>query len=138
MEAPMEPFRLKLKVGLHEFEAEGDQETVERQLAIWRELIATPGMSASPLPREGGPVGPATAPNEPTAKYAKIFRHQGRVVSLSVQPNGDRRNADAALLVILGQRLYNGTDLVSGGQIIDGLDQSGITGVERANVTLGD
>ena len=35
----MEPFRLKLKVGPHEFEAEGDQEMVERQLSVWRELI---------------------------------------------------------------------------------------------------
>ena len=36
MEAPMEPFRLKLKVGPHEFEAEGEQESVERQFALWR------------------------------------------------------------------------------------------------------
>ena len=40
MEAPMEPFRLKMKIGAHEFEAEGEQETVERQFALWRELLA--------------------------------------------------------------------------------------------------
>src|SRR5437870_4412890 len=99
----MEPFRLKLKVGPHEFEAEGDQETVERQLAVWRELIASPS-SAPTLPSpppQVPPVGPgavvdsAAVTNGPDlrAEYAKLFKHDGRVVSLTVLPNGNQREA---------------------------------------------
>src|SRR4051812_30769994 len=101
----METFRLKLKVGPHEFEAEGDQETVERQLAVWRELIASSPTSihagASPPPppppgagQFGGLETPLFSPPKPPPadeveerrEYAKIFKHEGRVVSLTVHP----------------------------------------------------
>src|SRR5438477_7666462 len=39
-EAAMETMRVKLKVGEHEFEAEGPIEAVQSQLATWKELIA--------------------------------------------------------------------------------------------------
>ena len=144
----MEPFRLKLKVGPHEFEAEGEQESVERQLAVWRELISTP--SAASQPTASAPPAPPADPNsgpadgtQPAAfaasraEYDKLFRHDGRVVSLTVMPNGGKRTADGALLILLGQKIYNGVDLVTGQTIIDGLKQSGVT-VERMDRSWGE
>lgn len=148
MEAPMEPFRLKLKVGPHEFEAEGEQESVERQLAVWRELIAspsgaipvapsppppaTPGMQPPPL---GESVQPPSEPKK--SEYDRLFQHDDRVVSLTVLPTGAQRVADAGLLILLGQRTYNQLETVTGQQITDGLKQSGLT-VERMDRSWGD
>jgi hypothetical protein len=138
----MEPFRLKLKVGPHEFEAEGEQESVERQFALWRELIAspsaTPPTAASPPPSPPpGPPPPiqAMAPNIRMA-YEKVFHHAGRIVSLTVLPTGPNKAADAALLILLGQKAFNGDDLVTGAQVMDGLKQSGVA-VERADRVFG-
>lgn len=143
----MEPFRLRLKVGVHEFEAEGDQESVERQLAVWRDLIATtPAATSSPLasppPPPGGPAGgepgpPPAGQTEDRATYEKIFGRDGGVVALSVLPNGERREADAALLILLGQKVYNLEDQVTGGRLLSGLERSGIR-VARADRMFGD
>jgi hypothetical protein len=143
----MEPFRLKLKVGQHEFEAEGDQESVERQLAVWRELIASPSSAipvapspppiTPPLPPSGEaalPIPPAVEPRR--TEYDRLFQHDARVVSLTAMPNG-QRIADSALLILLGQKIYNNADLVTGQQITDGLAQSGIT-VERMDRSWGE
>lgn len=146
----MEPFRVRLKVGPHEFEAEGDQESVERQLAIWRELIASPSAAPAPapailppatLPPISGTINASLPPlsgGDSRADYDRLFRHDGRVVSLTVLPNsnGDRE-ADAALLVLLGQKVFNSEDLVTGAQILEGLKQSGML-VPRADRVFGE
>jgi hypothetical protein len=64
--------------------------------------------------------------------FDKLFRHDGEVVSLSVLPNGDRREPDAALLLLLARRHYLAEDLVTGGRLRQGLMQSGIN-VERVD-----
>ena len=45
------PLRLKMKVGDHEFEAEGPAEIVQAQLALFKEMIA----AVPPSQRAGGP-----------------------------------------------------------------------------------
>jgi hypothetical protein len=127
----MEPFRLKLKVGPHEFEAEGDQESVEKQLAVWRELIGSPLATTPTLasPPPDPPPLPGTAPLPPRsvsrAAFDKVFQHDGRVVSLTLLPQGDNVESDAGLLLLLGQKVYNGLDAVTGSQLIEGLEVSG-------------
>jgi hypothetical protein len=138
MGAAMEPFRLKMKIGAHEFEAEGDQDTVERQFAIWREMIAaSPSLLASPPPAtDPGPAlgEPPTA--QPRREFGKIFRHEGRVVSLSALPtNGSP--ADAALLLMLGQQAYNNEALITGNQLIQGMARSGLP-VPRVDRVFGE
>src|SRR6266852_1231085 len=39
MEATMETFKIRVKLGDHEFEAEGPQEAVERQFETFKELV---------------------------------------------------------------------------------------------------
>lgn len=127
----MEPFRIHLKVGPHEFEAQGEQEAVERQAALWRELI-TSHLASPPPPAHGTP-----SPGNPAAPgrfqdYDRIFRHEGRVVSLSVLPQGESVGPNAALLVLLGRKYYEKEDLVGGAAVLEGLSRSGIE-VERAD-----
>lgn len=137
-EKAMEPFRLKLKVGVHEFEAEGTEESVKEQLAVWRELISSPGPSAptlaSPPPQASPPPPPADAGETPEAdsfredrrQFSKIFKHDGRVVSLTVLPKGPQSTPDALLLILFGQYVFNGPEPVSGQTISDGLAMSGV------------
>lgn len=156
----MEPFRLRLKVGAHEFEAEGDQESIERQLAIWRDLIAaspapSPPLLPSPPPESGGGAPPpavivtpgtgavAATGFPPTVVIGgredadRVFRHDGRIVSLSAIPQNGQRESDAALLLLWGQKLYNDEDLVTGNQILEGLARSGIR-APRADRVFGE
>jgi hypothetical protein len=161
-----EPFRLRMKIGTHEFEAAGDRESVERQFAIWRDLISTlPATSPSPPPQPAShavsasstsaweslqgvsaqqnvswenrdsAVLSAAASALDTLGYDKIFHRGGKVVSLTVLPNGDNRDADAALLILLGQRHYNQLDRVTGSLMLAGLQQSGIN-AERVDRVL--
>ena len=153
----MEPFRLKMKIGPHEFESEGDQESVERQFAIWRELIASPSASppaapspppAPPSPERTFAIGglefsasqfaPPPKPQEDAERreYAKIFKHDGRIVSLTVQPQGAGRTPDALLVLLLGHFVFNGPEPVTGQQLSDGMRQSGIP-VDRVDRSLG-
>jgi hypothetical protein len=142
----MEPFKLRIKIGSHEFEAEGEQESVERQFALWRELIASspapqPDKLPSPPPEET-PKAPAgdkaaevvvpQAPVTDTAVYRKIFMADGPVVYLTVLPTGEQAEANAALLILLGQRDLLGQDMVTGGRVLQGLERSGMN-VERAD-----
>jgi hypothetical protein len=136
---------LKLKVGQHEFEAEGEQETVERQLAVWRDLIASPSAvqppasappppAVTPAPTEGqSAFGPLV---DDRAFYDRLFHHRGPVVSLTVLPTGPQREADAALLLLLGQKVYNGDQPVTGGRLLEGLKLSGLS-VERVDRVWG-
>jgi hypothetical protein len=128
----MEPFRLKLKIGPHEFEAEGAEESVTKQFEAWQRLIASPSASTpvlpSPPPVVVPPLGdlaanvtPQTGTSMP-GEFDRLFRHEGRVVSLTILPDNQ---PDAGLLLLLGQRVYNKTDLVTGQQIADGLKRSG-------------
>lgn len=146
----MEPYRLKIRVGPHEFEAEGSQEAVERQFELWREMVtslpaSTPEMASPPpppgvtgtgaavLPLAGSGTGTVTGPGA----LDKIFKRDGRVVTLTVLPTGDRREQDAAILVLLGQQIYNTEDRVTGQTLLDGLKRSGMP-VQRADRMFGD
>ena len=138
----MEPFHLRMKVGAHEFEAEGEQESVERQFAAWREMIASaPAPSASspppplvPSPQEsdGGGQVPLPLNNSGTSGvrvdpsgFEKIIRREGKNLSLSVLPNGENRVADAALVLMIAHKAYNSLDQVGGMALLEGLKQSG-------------
>jgi hypothetical protein len=139
----MEPFRLHIKIGEHEFDAQGEQEAVERQFATWRELISQlpsppPGPAQhaveSPLP---SPTGPGSVGD--FVEYDKVFHQDQRVVSLTALPRGDHAEADAALLILLGRKHYLNEDLVGGAWVLDGLERSGIpVRVGRVDRLFGD
>jgi len=138
----MEPFRLKLKSGIYEFEAEGEQETVKKEAADWRAWVDSrpstiPPAAPSPPPMTEPPVEAAApnaatvpsldAPSEDRQLYAKIFSHEGRVVSLTVIPKGMQRTADSMLMVLFGQYVFNGAEPVTGQQVSDGMRMSGVS-----------
>ncbi len=126
----MASLKIRLKVGNHEFEAEGDRESVESQVAAWRDLVSDIIDVEAYSPRYASDRDTAKDRSaDATASgvaFDKIFSHAGRMVSLSVLPTGSNREADAALLIMLGQRHYVREDLVGGTWILRGLAKSGL------------
>lgn len=137
----MADYRLKIKIGDHEFEAEGPAEVVQAQFEIFKELVSNVPVSASivpPHPPPGSTAGVGNSENgskvttAPQLELDKIMRVDGRVVSLTVRAASAD---DGVLLMLLGQRQYRGNDSVTGGEIKDGLRQSGQP-VERVDRVL--
>ena len=130
----MEPYKLRVKIGDHEFDAEGPQEAVGKQFQSFKDLIASLSHRILPTPikREGKSENiDLSSPQDDSQprKYDNIFKAEGRVVSLTALPQGAN---EAGLLILLGQKLYRNNDTATGSEIVDGLEQSGYT-VERAD-----
>lgn len=135
-----EPYRLKLKIGQHEFEAEGDPQVVHEQFQAFRELIAAMGNQtpapppvtlATSSPAAETPSSPATPEGRvEIVQFDKIMREDGRIVSLTIRPP----NADVAVLLLLyGQKMMRSNDSVSGAEIMDGLTATGGLSVQRVD-----
>jgi len=107
--------RLKIKIGDHEFEAEGPAETVQAQFNAFKELIA----QAPPVERLQPPPEPK---NNSQLRLDSIMKTEGRVVSLTARTS---LLEDAILLIILGQKTFRSIDGVTGSEIVDGLKVSG-------------
>jgi len=110
----MDTSKLRVKVGVHEFEAEGPAEHITAQYQIWKEMIATaPQSTPAAAPKPNGSAIPASMVTEVKTRdgYAApwdIFNmdeSDGDLMVLRVHPPaGDTRDADAILLVMYGYR----------------------------------
>jgi len=123
----MDTYRLKLKIGEHEFEAEGPVEVVRSQFEAFKELVSSlPRNTANDTPRTEAQTQldiPASA-SDNTLSLDKITRMDDRIISLTAHPDNVE---DALLLLLLGQRTFRGNDAVTGSELIGGLRQSGFT-----------
>lgn len=119
----MAEYRLKVRVGDHEFDAEGPAETVKAQFEAFKELISTLPKnkieSTAIAPVSEGPMPEAPIP---TINVDRIFRAEGRVISLTAPPTSE---TDAVLLVLYGQKYYRKNESPTGSEVLDGLVQSG-------------
>lgn len=126
--------RLKIKIGQHEFEAEGPVDIVQAQLAAFTELVSKLPAAPSPKVAEAAPEAKEqqNGANDGQLNLEKIMRSDGRLISLTVRAD---EVADAALLLLLGQRQFRASDSVTGGEILDGLRESG-QAVPRIDYTM--
>ena len=105
-----EPVKVRMKIGAHEFEAEGPADVVIAQLDIW---IRAAGL-APPMPTEVAATPPPPAETETRAApggtgtsdpaLRTLFRVDAdrHFITLRARLNGRRRNADAALVLLYG------------------------------------
>lgn len=122
--------RLRVKIGQHEFEAEGTSEVVQQQFEAFKELVASSPLTSPAHPQaeeHGESEGIAVGDPKPVAQYIdgdldKIMRVEGRVVSLTVPPQDV---GEALLLILYGQKILRGVDQVTGSEVIDGLTATG-------------
>lgn len=118
----MDTAKIRMKIGDHEFEAEGSSEIVQAQFQTFRELLSTIGNSAPAVEIAKPADPPPIQPNTAHVQLERIMRSQGRIVSLTAMPGS---TDDAALLIVLGNRDLRNNETVTGGEIGDGLAQSG-------------
>ncbi|HLM80753.1 MAG TPA: hypothetical protein VK302_08975 [Terriglobales bacterium] len=129
----MEPYKLHLKIGLHEFSAEGPAEVVKQDFEIWKSLINDlPAQSAQPtLPEKNGKAGADTnALTKEQTEKIYLLDDKRDMLSLRILPRSDDRYADALLLVVLGHKIIKGMDEIMVTQLKPAMRQSGCL-VER-------
>lgn len=134
-------YRLKIKIGVHEFEAEGPAADVREQFAAFKDLIAMNPAVAPPLPQNLGgqdtvqvtitPPRPDTSATD--GALGKIMRVDNRVVSLTVRPD---TADDAVLLILYGQRTIRENESITGGEVIEGLTATGGLAISRVDRLL--
>jgi hypothetical protein len=129
----MEPYRLKIKVGPHEFEAEGSEASVAKQFEAWKELIGSLG-TAAPTKTVEPDNADDNGSNGGVELPSAVFRvdRTRRMVSLSTQPSGEHRNADAILLIIYGYARAFDQEFVQVTTIKESMATSGLT-VDRVD-----
>lgn len=135
------PYRLKIKVGQHEFEAEGSREDVREQFQAFKEIITAMPAVPPPSPQakqaqdQNGTETPADKPDVPPAELLlnKIMKTDGRTISLTVRP---KTLEDGILLILLGQKVLRQSDSSTGGEIIDGLKTTGGLSFGRIDRTM--
>lgn len=125
------PHKLRVKIGINEFEAEGEPEWLSTQLQTWRELVsAAPRMTppAQPLQEVETPIDGEKLDEELAPKLGKVFSvdKNKKLVSLRVQPTGNDRDADAIVLLLFGYAQLLGESDVLVGLIKESMAVSGL------------
>lgn len=96
----METLKLKMKIGEHEFDAEGPTDVVQAQFVAFKELI-----SSLPEKRQESPSATSKEGNAggqmPHLPLEKILKVEGRVISLTAKCE---TVDEAVLLILLGQK----------------------------------
>jgi hypothetical protein len=131
----METSKIKVKIGPHEFEAEGPTELVQSQFQTFKELVGsmpTPIVPPNPAPVQQNQEIKEQDNKTLRAALDRIMHVDGRVVSLMAMPSTPE---DAALLILLGQKDLRNNHSSTGQEIGDGLEQSGQP-VERVDRIL--
>jgi hypothetical protein len=146
----METLKLKMRIGAHEFEAEGPQDVVKEQFEAFKALIAavpTAPLNASFTGYPGTPPSitagaqpgsqtfePPLVPALDTSQeaLARIMKVDDRIISLTARA---RNTDDAVLLLLYGQKALRVNDAVTGAEMIDGLSATGIK-VQRVDRLL--
>jgi len=136
-----ETYRLKIKIGQHEFEAEGAPDVVQKQFQAFQELIAsipeqrTIAVADSIAEASKSAALATRVPNTEASVQdcSKIMKVEDRVISLTVRPES---LDDAVMLILLGQKELRASELSTGGEIMQGLTATGGFPVTRIDKTL--
>jgi hypothetical protein len=123
-------YRLKIKVGPHEFEGEGPAEFVREQFEAWKAMTTTaaapimtsPQIEAQPTEFQPSTAAPTQDLSLVDSSLGKIMKVENRVVSLTARP---QTTPDAVLIILYGQKILRGNDSVTGGEVMDGLVTTG-------------
>ncbi len=126
----MEPYKLNIKVGPHEFHGEGAEESVRRDFEEWKSLISTAEASKAGTNKFTNTAPEAGAGEIDQQQLSKLFINDEKksLVSLKLLPQTDDRDGDALLLILLGFKLIRQQEEVSVTDLTPALKQSGCTG----------
>jgi len=138
----MDPYKLHIRIGDNEFNAEGEASEVREAYAAFLDALRTspvpqpkpvaPASAAAPGKKEEVDPVSSRADGPSAADLEKIMAVDGRLVSLTALPTGENREVDAVYLLLLGHRELRSEHQVTGATIMEGLRHSGLT-VDRVD-----
>jgi hypothetical protein len=132
----MDTYKLKIKIGTAEFEAEGPEETVKQQFEEFKKLLDHPHARAGAKTTSGNGSSESEAPaagagGGDLAGLERLFADADRAgkksVSLRFLPQGDDREATAILLLLLGHERLVGDQRMRVTALKEALEKSGLT-----------
>lgn len=147
----MDVFKLRLKIGVNEFEAEGSQEYIQSERQVFWESIADDenhdgeadrAEEFYKIPAASGNGGGKTAASDgsgaltpslpiPLADIAKLATQDKRdkdLITLTALPqDAETQKQDALLLLLLAHKVLRSIDNVKATDSLNGMKQSGIT-----------
>ncbi|MFY9792957.1 MAG: hypothetical protein WAJ99_17380 [Candidatus Sulfotelmatobacter sp.] len=141
----MDIFKLRLKIGVNEFEAEGSQEYVQAERQVFLDNIdehhEEPDEEPAPPPGDN----PGVPPPPPGAKSAisladmAKLAHQDKsdkdlIVLTALPQEAETQKQDALLLLLLAHRVIRNEENVKSTDALNGMKQSGIGVSEIASV----
>lgn len=128
----MADYKIRVKVGQNEFDAEGPKEFVEDLFRRFESLISgnTPMLPVVRPQTEDEKW--AAIDDKATSPFAKVFHRDEKGISLIGRFGGEDRELDAALLILFGHKELTGANEVSADDLLYGLNQTGYT-LERAD-----
>jgi hypothetical protein len=131
-------YRLKIKLGADEFEADGPIQVVQAQFAAFKELVEARARVAAAqppvaIPAPGGNTVPQPETQVINERLDKIMHLSDRIVSLTARPTSVD---DAILLLLYGQKVLRQNDAVTGAEITQGVSTTGGLAINRADRLL--
>jgi len=133
----METYKLRIKIGNAEFEAEGPEQTVKEQFEAFKLLVESSprGVNTTAKQPSTEPLQayePLEAMDSEDLRRLYLFSKSGDSLSLAFPPQGKDRQQQALLLILYGFKMLLGQDDASVGALKDSLEQSGFV-VERVD-----
>src|SRR6267143_1030304 len=133
--------RLKVKIGPHEFEAEGKPDLVKKQFEEWKAMISQPNQPGLIEVLASLPEKPKTSLSETWGTYKmpanildRVFR-KGDPLSLLATPKSENAEVDSLLVLIYGLTELKGMPAVTGTALKKSASKSGVN-VNRISPTL--
>ncbi len=124
----MDAYKLRVKIGPHEFEAEGSEDAVTAQFESWKELVGSPPTQKADTNKLGGGDVSRPASNGPSKEQLiHVFDvdEKRNLVTLKISPTGDRRYSDSVLLILYGFRRLRNEDEILVTKLKAAIESSG-------------
>ncbi len=122
----METHRIKMKIGVHEFDAEGPKELVTTQFEAFMAAVSSmPAGTPAQVNQLGTPITPVTPGEASQAILDRVFS-KGDPVSLTALPSGDNAAANALLILLYGFLKISGDQTVTGTMLNKAAKKSGV------------
>ena len=125
----MPDYKLHIKIGAHEFNGEGSEDSIRKDFAEFKSIIeslgAQPTQRQFQLPPLNG-AEPGDNPDPESLDRIYLVDPKQKLVSLKVHPQTSDKARDAMLLVVHGYSTKLGLEDVPVGHIKQGMKQTGI------------
>lgn len=126
----MDAYKLRIKIGEHEFDGEGPAEEVKASFEAWKELIASiPSQPAPRTPQETH--NHNRVENDPeqispeTLNRIFLSDPSKDMVSVKIFPRGNERERDTLLLILYGYKKMRAQNEVMATKLTRAMRQSG-------------